>query len=177
MILRQIAILVLGTFPFFVKAEELYLKNYKITIMDGDTIKAGEHRLRMLYIDAPESTQKCKTVQGDVWACGKKSTEYLKKLVGTGQYVMCKIKGQDMFKRSLAHCFIGDIDINQEMVRSGYAIAYVKYGSPYINKQKEAMMGLAGIWSGTFIEPEIYRKLKKAPRKDMAKKFKEKLDL
>jgi len=63
------------------------------------------------------------------------------------------------------------------MVRSGYAIAYAKYSSPYINEQKEAMMGLAGIWSGTFIEPEIYRKLKKAPRKHMAKEFKEKLDL
>ena len=63
------------------------------------------------------------------------------------------------------------------MVKGGYALAYVKYGSPYVNEQQRAMSKLSGIWSGTFIEPEIYRKLKKAPRKYMVKEFKVELDL
>ena len=156
--------------------EEISLKDYKVSITDGDTIRAGEYRLRMQYIDAPEIKQKCKTVEGKFWNCGIKSKEYLEKLV-SGKDISCKIVGHDKYKRSLSICYDGKIDINQEMVKAGHALAYIKYGSPYKDDQIDAMKGLKGIWSGTFIEPEIYRKLKKAPLKHMTKEFKEKLDL
>ena len=165
-----------GMFLVSLHGEEIKLRDYKVSITDGDTIRAGDYRLRMQHIDAPEIKQKCKTVEGKFWNCGVKSKEYLEKLV-LGKDISCKIVGRDKYKRSLSICYDGKVDINQEMVKAGYALAYVKYDSPYINEQKEAMSGLAGIWSGTFIEPEIYRQLKKASKKDMAKEFKEKLDL
>lgn len=175
----KLSIIVLLHISFLTKVygEEIQLKDYQIKVIDGDTIKADKLNLRMLYIDAPESKQKCKTVEGKVWDCGKESTEYLKKLIGTGKDVVCKISGKDRYKRNLAHCFLGELDIHKEMVRNGYAIAYVKYGSPYVAEQKEAMSKLKGIWSGTFIEPELYRKLKKAPLKHVTREFKKQLDL
>ena len=159
------------------KDDILELKNHKISITDGDTIRAGEYRLRMQYIDAPEIKQKCKTVEGKEWYCGIKSTQYLQELVGDTKDVKCKIVGHDKYKRNLAICYKDKLDINREMVKAGHALAYIKYGSPYKDDQIDAMRGLKGIWSGTFIEPEIYRKLKKAPLKHMTKEFKEKLDL
>ena len=159
-----------------VYGEEIKLRDYKVSITDGDTIRAGDYRIRMQYIDAPEITQKCKSIDAIDWDCGIRSKEHLKKLV-LGKNVSCKIVGRDKYKRSLGICYDGELDINKEMVRAGYALAYLKYGSPYKDEQVEAMKGLKGIWSGTFIEPEMYRKLKKAPKKYMTKEFKEKLEL
>ena len=146
------------------KDDILELKNQKISITDGDTIRADDYRLRMQYIDAPEIKQKCKT-------------QYLQELVGDAKNVKCKIVGHDKYKRNLAICYKDKLDINREMVKAGHALAYIRYGSPYKDDQIDAMRGLKGIWSGTFIEPEIYRKLKKAPLKHMTKEFKEKLGL
>lgn len=149
------------------KEDILKLKDYKVSITDGDTIRAGDHRLRMQYIDAPEIKQKCKHLDGKIWDCGQKSKEFLSNLVNQDiSQVTCKIVGKDKYKRKLAICYKGKLDINKEMVRQGYAVAYVKYGSPYIEDQKEAMGKLRGIWNGTFIEPEFYRKLNKVILKD-----------
>lgn len=161
---------------WIVAAEEINLKDHKVTITDGDTIRAGDYRLRLLYTDAPESTQTCKTIEGKTWKCGVKSKEYLEKLV-IGKDIVCRIVGLDRYKRSLAICNNGGIEINQEMVRSGWALAYIRYGSPYKSEQIEAMKGLKGIWNGTFIEPEMYRRLKRAPTQHMTKEFKENLEL
>ena len=111
-----------------VHGEEIKLKDFKVSITDGDTIRASDYRLRMQYIDAPEIKQKCKTVEGKIWDCGIKSKEYLEKLV-LGKDIICKIVGRDKYKRSLSICYDGKIDINQEMVKGGYALAYVKYGA------------------------------------------------
>jgi endonuclease YncB( thermonuclease family) len=137
--------------------QSLILSQHKFSITDGDTIRAGDYRLRMQYIDAPEAKQVCYDVEGEPWACGDKATEHLANLVGNGKGVSCDIVGQDKYKRNLAICYKGNMNINKQMVADGYAMAYVKYGSPYILEQRDAKFQGLGMWSGTFLDPQVYR--------------------
>ena len=44
------------------------------------------------------------------------------------------------------------------MVKQGWAIAYRYYSEDYINEEYSAKKNNKGIWSGSFIEPYIWRK-------------------
>ena len=76
----------------------------KAKVVDGDTITINNTKIRFSGIDAPESyyygqTQYCKKPNGNIWACGKKATSKLKKLINK-QVVKCTDEGQDL---SLIH--------------------------------------------------------------------------
>ena len=132
----------------------------KATVIDGDTITINNSKIRFSAIDAPEKhyygqTQFCKGPKG-VWACGKKASSKLKKLIN-GQEVQCTDEGKDRYGRTLSICYANEIDLQAEMVRSGMAVAYLRYSNRYENEQNEAMIAQVGIWGGPFVEPEQWR--------------------
>ena len=43
-----------------------------------------------------------------------------------------------MYKRKLGYYYAGDININQEMVKRGYAVAYVKYDKSFLSEEIES---------------------------------------
>jgi endonuclease YncB( thermonuclease family) len=43
-------------------------------------------------------------------------------------------------------------------VRQGWAIAYTRYSNEYLAAQNEAEMAKRNIWSGTFMNPERWRR-------------------
>ena len=51
------------------------------------------------------------------------------------------------------------INLNKWLVRNGYAVAYRKYSKNYIDDEEYAKKKKLGMWSGTFIQPEKWRKL------------------
>ena len=53
----------------------------------------------------------------------------------------------------------GDINLNKWMVRNGYAVAYRRYSNDYIEDENYAKKNKIGLWSGSFIHPEKWRKL------------------
>ena len=132
----------------------------KATVIDGDTITIKNVKIRFSGIDAPEKnyygqTQFCKGPKG-VWACGKKASSKLKKLIN-GQEVQCTNEGQDRYGRTLSICYANGVDLQAEMVRSGMAVAYLRYSNRYENEMVEAMIAQVGIWGGPFLEPEDWR--------------------
>ena len=132
----------------------------KATVIDGDTITIKNTKIRFSGIDAPEKnyygqTQFCKGPKG-VWACGKKASSKLKKLIN-GQEVQCTNEGQDRYGRTLSICYANGVDLQAEMVRSGMAVAYLRYSNRYENEMVEAMVAQVGIWGGPFVEPEQWR--------------------
>ena len=134
----------------------------KAKVVDGDTITINNTKIRFSGIDAPESyyygqTQYCKKPNGNIWACGKKATSKLKKLINK-QVVKCTDEGKDRYGRTLSICFVNDLDLQSEMVRSGMAIAYLKYSRRYEQEMIEAMNNKVGIWSGNFLDPEDWRR-------------------
>jgi endonuclease YncB( thermonuclease family) len=132
----------------------------KATVIDGDTITIKNAKIRFSGIDAPEKnyygqTQFCKGPKG-VWACGKKASSKLKKLIN-GQEVQCTDEGKDRYGRTLSICYANGVDLQAEMVRSGMAVAYLRYSNRYENEMVEAMVAQVGIWGGPFVEPEQWR--------------------
>ena len=133
----------------------------KATVIDGDTITIKNTKIRFSGIDAPEKnyygqTQFCKGPKG-VWACGKKASSALRQLIN-GQEVQCTDEGKDRYGRTLSICYANGMDLQAEMVRSGMAVAYLRYSNRYENEQIEAMIAQVGIWGGPFVEPELWRK-------------------
>ena len=87
-------------------------------VSDGDTIwvtdaKGLRHKIRMLDIDAPESSQKF----------GSESTARLKSLIG-GKSVRVTYSERDKYDRLLGTVWLGGEDINIRMVSEGMAWHY-----------------------------------------------------
>ena len=138
-------------------------------IVDGDTVYINNHKIRLEGIDAPEMKQKCKkeklkissiigyTLYED-YNCGKYSKENLAAKV-KGSKIKCISFAKDRYKRYLAKCFKGKINLNRWMVRNGHAVAYRRYSKEYIPDEDFAKENKLGLWQGKFLNPEKWRKL------------------
>ncbi len=148
--------IILLFFSNFVLAKTI---NGKPRIIDGDTIHIKSDKIRLHGIDAPETKQTCK-INDEVWFCGKQSTKELKNLINK-QEVKCITNDVDIYNRFVAICYVNEININQWMVKSGWAIAYRYYSTDYIIEEKYARDNELGIWKSEFLKPYAYRKQNK----------------
>ena len=131
-------------------------------VIDGDTIIINDIRIRFTGSDAPESyffgkTQKCLDGKGREWECGNAATQKLKDLINN-QTVRCTDEGQDRYGRTLGICYVGAMDLQAEMVKSGMAVAYLRYSDRYEKEQNYAKKVKAGMWAGEFKQPEVWRR-------------------
>lgn len=127
-----------------------------VTVIDGDTIRIANTTYRLHGIDAPEAGQKCNRNGGGVWRCGKAATKALIELVN-GDPVKCDDRGQDSYNRIIAVCTAGGIDLNDTLVRRGYAWAFRTFSSDYVNAENHAHGARLGIWQATTETAEQYR--------------------
>ncbi len=95
-------------------------------VIDGDTLEIAGRHVRLEGIDAPETGQTCGRRLIGSWRCGSAATDALAKLVAKRR-VSCESHGNDKYDRMLGICFVDGRDINAEMVREGFAWAFVKY--------------------------------------------------
>ena len=134
-----------------------------LSVIDGDSLRKGETEIRLVGIDAPEYRQTCADQTGKNYPCGKEATSALRNLVSGGE-VVCESHQVDRYHRALSTCRIGKSDINREMVRQGWAIAYGFHGSEfdYVLDENEARRLKRGLWQGSFEKPSDYRKRQRA---------------
>lgn len=94
------------------------------TVTDGDTIRCGDERIRLLAIDAPEMPGHCREgrscAPGDAFA----STRAIKQAI-EGQELTIRRMGQDRYDRTLAQVFAGGVDLSCMQVSTGNAV-YVR---------------------------------------------------
>ena len=127
-------------------------------VIDGDTVRINVNKIRLSGIDAPEKKQTC-TRSGRKYSCGTESTEALLKIIEK-KIITCNVEpNKDRYGRFIGICFIEEININRWMVRNGHAVAYRRYSKEYIQDEEYAKKEKKGLWSGTFLEPEKWRKL------------------
>ena len=138
-------------------------------IIDGDTIHINDYKFRLEGIDAPEMRQQCKKEFLKIssiigfsfykdYTCGKVSRKKLITKINKSE-IKCISTTKDRYKRYIATCFKGNTNLNQWMVRNGFAIAYRRYSKTYVPAEEFAKENKLGIWQGKFIEPEKWRKL------------------
>ena len=128
-------------------------------VVDGDTIWIGKNKIRLHGIDAPEMKQICQTKKGKEQKCGQLAKQALERIVRK-QEVTCKGNNRDHYGRLIAVCFVGPININEQMVADGFALAYRKYSSDYVRAEILAKARKEGIWGTEFAPPWEWRKRK-----------------
>jgi endonuclease YncB( thermonuclease family) len=119
---------------------------------DGDSIRIGEQRLRLVGLDAPELDQTCTDAAGATWACGRIARQRMEALLAAGP-VSCTGEGRDRYSRILATCRVDGRDIAATMVTEGLAIDTGRYGS----EERLARAGRTGLWAGRFVPPRQWR--------------------
>ena len=125
-------------------------------VIDGDTIRIGNTRIRPYGIDAPEVRQDC-TVSGKVWRCGQEAKNKLDKIIAKKLVTYSK-KYMDRYRRVVAVCRAGSINLNAWMVENGWAVAYIRFFKDYVKDERNAKASPKGIWRGQFIMPWDWRK-------------------
>ena len=130
-----------------------------LKIIDGDTIILNSVKIRFYGIDTPEIKQTCTDKYGHAYLCGVKAKLELKKIIGSKK-VSCIKKTKDRYKRSISICYVDENDINSLMVKRGWALAYRKYSKKYVKDEAIAKLNNAGMWSGKFIAPWKWRRMK-----------------
>jgi len=134
-------------------------------VIDGDTISVQGTHIRLAGIDAPESKQTCER-NGQPYACGERAIEALIVLLGA-RPVECRKTSTDRYQRVIAKCTVDSTDLGAWMVEHGWAIAYRKYSLDYLSAEDRARSSKLGMWAGTFMMPEEWRKLKPTEKQNV----------
>ena len=146
---------ILSLIILFFLSQNLFAKTVKV--IDGDTIKIGNEKIRFGGIDAPELKQICFKNEEKI-SCGILAKNVLKKKIGK-ETPKCISEGKDVYKRTIAECFINEESLSKFLVSNGYAFAYRKYSRKFIKDERFAKKNKLGLWSMKFMFPWEFRKL------------------
>lgn len=122
-------------------------------VVDGDTlVLANRARVRLIGADTPETVRPNHPVEP--W--GPEATEFTRKFVNAGR-VRLEFDGprKDKYDRFLAHVWVGDRMLEEELIRAGLATAETRYSYSAAMKDRfrraeaEARDAGRGIWSGS----------------------------
>ena len=117
-----------------------------ISVGDGDSVRVTSRQgekatIRLACIDAPETSQ---------GASGKWSTQTLKGLI-QGKSISLKSQVKDRYGRTVAEIFVGNRNINLQMVQVGAAYVYRQYlkqcdRDAYLRAEDAATKKGLGVW-------------------------------
>ena len=145
-----------------IHAEDIFGK--VISITDGDSITIihnNKHiKVRLFEIDTPEKNQ----------PYGKKAKKALSEFI-SNRVVKVKVVTIDFYGRTIGKIFLGNKDINKEMVKAGHAWAYVKYvkDKTLFELEKNAKDKQLGLWmlpEEERIPPWEWRRIERSKKKN-----------
>jgi micrococcal nuclease len=124
-----------------------------VRVVDGDTIhvKLGERveKVRYIGVNTPEIHHPTRGEEPG----GRQAAEVNRRLVG-GRRVRLEldVRARDRYGRLLAYVWVGDLMVNAELVRLGYAQVMtvppnVKHQELFVKLQREARDAGRGLWS------------------------------
>ena len=125
-------------------------------VREGDTVTIGNTRIRLGGIDAPNVDQLCLNNAGERWTCGVAARDELIKHADNKVWT-CHTRQTDRRGRQVARCEVDGEDIQKWMVKSGWALSYVRFSHDYDADEKAAREAKAGMWQGAFIAPWDWR--------------------
>lgn len=116
-------------------------------VIDGDTIvvllNGKKERVRLIGIDTPEAGR-------PYFEEAKNKTKEL--VLGKKVRLEKDVSERDKYGRLLRYVYVGNVFINAELVKQGYAMVYtfppdVKYADYFLKLQKEAREKELGLWA------------------------------
>lgn len=120
-----------------------------LRVVDGDTIKIFENgrkvSVRLWGIDAPEMTQ----------SFGVEARDFLHSRCASGRVEIVR-KGKDKYRRILGIVFCNGENMNETLVQSGFAWAYLH--KKYVPLMESAREERRGLWSERNpVAPHLWR--------------------
>ncbi len=139
---------------FFNKSE---IRGRVVSIQDGDTITVlrgtTTYKIRLFGVDCPEKGQ----------AFGNVARQFTSDLA-FNKAVKVKYTERDQYKRYLGTVYVGETNLNKELVKAGLAWHYKEYSDDPVMAALEikARLGKKGLWSDHKpIAPWEFRRLKR----------------
>ncbi|MCP5083119.1 MAG: thermonuclease family protein [Alphaproteobacteria bacterium] len=126
-------------------------------VVDGDSLRLDGTEIRLYGIDAPEARQICTDRTGSPYSCGRRAARALRRLVAGGD-ITCVVETLDRYGRSVSLCKAGSANLNLEMVKAGWAVAYRSHSLDFTDAEDEARKAHRGLWQGLFDRPSVWRK-------------------
>lgn len=137
-----------------------------VGVTDGDTVTVLRDReqvkVRLAEIDAPEKAQ----------PFGQRSRQSLAALV-FWRNVLVVEQGKDRYGRTVGRLRVGDLDANEEQIRTGMAWVYDRYvkDRSLYELQDEARASRIGLWGDPEpVPPWEWRKARRASSKTAARR-------
>ena len=121
-------------------------------VVDGDTVEVSfagtTYTVRYIGIDAPETVAPNRPIEPYGREASSRNTELV---LGKAVRLEKDVSETDKYGRLLRYVYVGDLFVNAELVRGGYAqaISYppdIKYQSLFLQLQNEARIAGRGLW-------------------------------
>jgi endonuclease YncB( thermonuclease family) len=110
-------------------------------VIDGDTLRIGDHRIRLWGIGTPADGAKCHSRRLD-----RRSQEALRNIVRR-RVVECHVRETDSDGRQHAVCTVRGRDVAQAMVERGWARDWPRYScGAYSGAEARARQDRIGAW-------------------------------
>lgn len=130
-----------------------------VAISDGDTLtilnsSKKQIKIRLGEIDTPESRQ----------PYGNKARQELSDLA-FGKTATVEVQAIDRYKRTVGRVYVGEVDVNAELVKRGAAWVYRRYVKDYslFDLERDAKLNRRGLWKlpeAERVPPWVWRKQK-----------------
>ena len=152
--IRLFLSLMMALFATAVQANEI---TGPAKVVDSTVIEINGQRIMLFGIDSVMRKQSC-TICGKIWQCWASAMRGLQTLLDQGP-VTCETVGEpDVYSRLLAHCNINGESLNEQLVRTGWAVARRSETTDYVAVEAEAKEKKLGLWQGEFMIPDVFRR-------------------
>lgn len=146
---RTVAFAIIGFWSFIwtltpgnASAEEV--RGYA-SVRSGNQILIGKRTVRLFGVEAPEIDDICQ-IEDAKMKCGVVAWSQLIQLAD-GWHLSCDIEIKVKGGADFATCYIGERDVNEGMVRSGWAKAIRKQTNRYVVDEEDAKASKRGLWA------------------------------
>lgn len=154
-LLSAVVVMAMMCFPAFAKQPVRTIDGVVTKVSDGDTIHVTDAagtkvRVRFYGMDAPE-TPKGGRINKPGQPCGVEAYQALRTKIDR-QHVRLDVMDIDRYGRTVGIVWLGNRNINREMVADGWAWSYRQYldrahASEYIDAEEQARKARKGLWA------------------------------
>ncbi len=118
---------------------------YRIVAQDAGTLTSGKTTIRLADVQALGPDETCKGEGGKTWPCGRRARSALRRLI-RAKSVVCSALERPAANELVARCAVGRVDINDWVVRHGWARPSSSEKERYAAALAAAKKAGRGLW-------------------------------
>ena len=122
----------------------------------SDGLRIGQTSIMLWGVESVERPQTC-LINRQVWACYAAAVRALETIASVAEVSCIPVGPPDGYGRILAVCTVAGVNINEALVRSGFALAKRNETLDYVAAEEAARAERVGLWQGEFTLPAVFR--------------------